>query len=129
MGIFDHIQQTIQTWEAQEGINPAELLELPPPVRRLMQHIMRQGELTGAAVAEFLGESHAYAHAILNELLGKGYLERESCREGTDWVYRVRFAHKRGREIPVGLWSALEQRAQSPSPPPDRENDDESADA
>ena len=107
MGIFDRIQSEIEAQEKQEGITPADLLDLSPPLRKLMNHITRQGEVTATLAAEHLQESSANVGQMLNALVEKGYLEREKREE--DWVYRTRFAHKRGRDIPVGIWSALGQ--------------------
>jgi len=109
MGIFDRIQAEIQERESREGIIPADLLDLSPPLRRLMTHITRRGELTTAQAAEFLDEPPEKVRPMLDALAEKGYLERE--KRGEEWVYRTRFGRKRGREIPAGIWSALGQRA------------------
>ena len=45
----------------------------------------------------------------LDALVGKGYLERIEEEEG--WVYRTRFARKRRKKLPAGVWSALERRS------------------
>ena len=107
MGIFDHIQSEIKAQEKQEGITPADLFTLSPPLRKLMNHITRQGEVTAASAAEHLQESPVNVDQMLNALVEKGYLERE--KQEKEWVYRTRFARKRGRVIPVGIWSALGQ--------------------
>ncbi|MCP4543864.1 MAG: MarR family transcriptional regulator [Chloroflexi bacterium] len=107
MGIFDRIQSEIKAQEKQEGITPADFLTLSPPLRKLMNHITRQGEVTAALAAERLQESDANVGEMLNTLVEKGYLEREKREE--EWVYRTRFARKRGRDIPMGIWSALGQ--------------------
>ena len=108
MGMFEHIQSEIEAREKQEGITPADLLTLSPPLRKLMTRITRQGELTADEAAAHTKESPANARKMLDKLVEKGYLEREERKEG--WVYRTRFGRKRGREIPAGIWSALEQR-------------------
>ena len=108
MGMFNRIQDEIETRDKKEGISPADLLELSPPLRRLMSRITREGEITAAIAAEQLGEPLAETRKMLEGLVEKGYLEREKRKE--EWVYRIRFARKRGRDIPVGIWSALEQR-------------------
>lgn len=108
MGMFNRIQNEIEARGKKEGISPADLLELSPLLRRLINHIAREGEVTAAKAAEHLGESSAETSKVLDELVGKGYLEREKRKE--EWVYRTRFARKRGRDIPVGIWSALEKR-------------------
>jgi predicted ArsR family transcriptional regulator len=108
MGIFDRIQDEIQLRDRREGITPADLLDLSPPLRRLMNRITREGEQTAEQAAEHVGQPVAEVRRMLNALAEKGYLEREEREEG--WVYRVHFAHKRGRDIPPGIWSALGRR-------------------
>jgi DNA-binding MarR family transcriptional regulator len=100
MGIFDRIQSEVEAREKQEGITLAELLDLSPSLRRLMNRITREGGLTVTAAAN--------TQKMLDRLVEKGYLEREKREEG--WVYRTRFARKRGRDMPVGIWSALGER-------------------
>jgi predicted ArsR family transcriptional regulator len=108
MGIYEHLQDEIEAREKREGITPADLLDLPPTLRRLMNTITRTGELTVEAAAEKLEESPTKTRQMLNALVEKGYLEREEREEG--WTYSTRFARKRGRKIPPGIWSALGQR-------------------
>jgi DNA-binding IclR family transcriptional regulator len=108
MGIFDRIQSEIEAREEQEGITPADLLELSPALRKLMNRVTRQGKLTVKQAAAHVGESAADTRKMLDSLVAKGFLEREEETEG--WVYRTRFARKRPRTLPAGIWSALEQR-------------------
>jgi DNA-binding MarR family transcriptional regulator len=110
MGIFDSIQKEIEAREKEEGITPADLLDLSTPLRRLMNRITRLGEIKDAEAAKFMGESLSNTRKMLNALVEKGYLEREEQKDA--WVYRTRFARKRGRDIPVGIWSALGQRTE-----------------
>ena len=108
MGIFDRIQAEIEAQEKQEGITPADLLDLSPPLRSLMTQIIRAGEMTVDDAAKQLGESATNTRKTLDGLVEKGYLQRKETAEG--WLYKTRFARKRGRDIPPGIWSALEQR-------------------
>jgi DNA-binding MarR family transcriptional regulator len=108
MGIFNRVQKEIDARDKQEGISPADLLDLSSLLRRLMNRITRQGEITVEGAAEHLGETLDNTRKMLNTLVEKGYLEREEREDG--WVYRTRFARKRGRDIPAGIWSALGQR-------------------
>jgi DNA-binding MarR family transcriptional regulator len=108
MGIFDRVQREIDARDKQEGITPADLLDLSSSLRRLMNRITRGGEITVEAAAELLEETPGNARQMLNALVEKGYLERVEKEEG--WIYRTRFARKRGREIPAGMWSALGKR-------------------
>ena len=105
MGIFGHLQDEIEQRDKREGITLAELLDLSPPLRKLMNRITRQGEQTAEQAAEYLGEPPDQVQEWLTGLVEKGYLDREK-HEGV-WHYKIRFAHKRGRNIPLGIWSAL----------------------
>jgi predicted ArsR family transcriptional regulator len=109
MGIFKHMQDEIDDRENREGITLAELLDLSPPLRRLMNRVTRQGELTVDAAADYLEMAPEEVQEMMSSLVKKGYLVREEREEG--WVYKTRFAHKRGRSIPVGIWSALSKRS------------------
>lgn len=111
MGIFDRMQKELDSREKRDGITLSVLLDLSPPLRRLMNRITREGQLCVDEAAELLEETPEEALQTLNAFVEKGYLEREQ-QEG-EWVYRTRFARKRPRQIPVGIWSALENRARN----------------
>ena len=111
MGIFDRMQKELDSREKREGITLSVLLDLSPPLRRLMNRITREGQLCVAEAAELLEETPEEALQTLNAFVDKGYLERGQ-KEG-EWVYRTRFARKRPRQIPAGIWSALENRARN----------------
>jgi DNA-binding MarR family transcriptional regulator len=87
----------------------ADLLDLSPPLRRLMNRITREGQMSVQDAADLLEDTPENTQKTLNAFVEKGYLEREQV-EGT-WVYRTRFARTRPRKIPSGVWSALEGRA------------------
>ena len=110
MGIFDRMKGEIEAREEQEGISPADLLDLSDELRSLIARIIRDQELSVKDAAEHMGESVDNTRQMLDTLVEKGYLLREQRKE--DWFYSTRFAHKRGRDIPVGIWSALGQRTQ-----------------
>ena len=108
MGIFKHMQAEIELREKREGITAADLLDLPTQLRRLVNRITREGELTLEVAAEHIGESLAQTSQKLDALVEKGYLRYEKLENPP--VYRTRFARRRGREIPAGIWAALEKR-------------------
>ncbi len=112
MGIFKHMQQEIEHKDQQEGITPADLLDLSDDLRRMMNRIIRQGETTAEEAAAYTDGSVDNAQEALAALIGKGYLEREQ-RDGV-WYYSTRFARKRARNIPPGIWSALGDRTKEP---------------
>jgi len=108
MGIYERIQSEIEAREKEEGITPADLLDLSDELRQLMSRITREGDVSVEQAAEYIGEPPANTREMLDALVGRGYLEREEMEIG--WVYRTRFARKRGRQVPPGIWSALGQR-------------------
>ena len=109
MGIFGRIQGELEEREKhEEGITPADLLSLSAPLAQLMRHITREGELTAEAAAQGLGESPENVRQMLDTLCERGFLQREERDEG--WVYSTHFADKQGRNLPVGIWSAIGQR-------------------
>ncbi len=109
MGIFGRIQGELEEREKHEGgITPADLLSLSAPLRQLMRRITREGEITAEAAAQELGESPENARQMLDTLCEKGFLQRQKRDEG--WFYSTNFANKRGRTLPVGIWSALDQK-------------------
>ena len=57
MGIFKHLQNEVQEREKREGITLADLLELDPPLRRLMNRVTRYGEMTVSQAAELLEDT------------------------------------------------------------------------
>jgi DNA-binding MarR family transcriptional regulator len=116
MGIFKHLQNEIEERDKREGITMAELLDLSPPLRRLMNRITRHGELSLSHAAVELGEPREETQTMLNSLVEKGYLLRE--KQDAEWIYRTRFARKRGTSLPPGIWSAIIPRTR------DQEEDD-----
>jgi predicted ArsR family transcriptional regulator len=110
MGIFKRMQDEVGDRDKRDGISPVELLELDPPQRRLVRHMMRHGETGIAEVAELVGVSLDEAREMLNDLVEKSYLDRIE-REG-QWYYQVHLARKRGRQLPPGIWSALGSRTE-----------------
>lgn len=105
MGIFKHMKDEIDEREKREGITLAELLDLSPPLRRLMNRVTRLGELSPEQAAEDLDMPVEETHAMLKSLVEKGYLLREKKEDS--WIYRVYFAKKRGTSLAPGIWSAL----------------------
>ena len=123
MGIFKHLQDEVQEREKREGITLADLLELDPSLRRVMNRVTRYGEMTVPQAVELLEDTQENVTQMLNTLAEKGYLLREKGPEG--WVYRVHLARKRGTSLPPGVWSALGSQLQpEPSDAPDEDSED-----
>ncbi len=108
MGLFKNLQSEIEERDKREGISPAELLDLPENLRRLMNRINRKEEQTAQEAAAHMKLPVEEVQVMLDTLIKESYLDRELRDE--EWVYRIRFAQKRGAQIPLGLWSALDSK-------------------
>jgi uncharacterized protein YceH (UPF0502 family) len=58
----------------------------------------------------FLGQDQAEVERLLANLLEKGYIRKVVVRGVTR--YQVRLAPKRGRDIPLNLWQALDDKVE-----------------
>lgn len=124
--LFARLQSEIDRVEPQAGLDPAALLELPDEVRRLVQAIAREAELTLSELAAATGRAEADLPALLAVLEAKGLVEvvggagggaggvdldpAAPAGERGGPRYRVAFGRRRTRELPVDLWALLDDR-------------------
>jgi len=106
--------QTDQAYTRQRkrGLSPAELLDMPEEMRKLMTYIMRHEPVTPKEVAEALEGKASEIAAHLQLLAVQGWLETE--RQEDKQLYRVRLARRRKRALPPGIWQVLEDQWQVP---------------
>ncbi len=88
------------------GLSLLDILTLPDDQQRLVNWMIRQGEVSFADVVARVGEDEAVARNLLDALLQKGFV-REIAGEGPS-VYRTQLASKRRRDLPRKIWDALE---------------------
>ena len=106
-------------WDAT-GLRMADVLVLPDSLRALANWIMRRGEVSFAEVVAHLGQDEAVAHTMLDALIEQGFVREMkpvlSEAEGVEGTsrYRVRFALRRGRQLPEDLWQALGEKMETP---------------
>jgi DNA-binding MarR family transcriptional regulator len=106
--MFDRLQNEIDRREQVEGISPADLLDLPDDLRRLVQTVARRGQMSRSQLAAKLDLDPDDAASLLDQLEEKGLLERTGPPD--DPRYKAAFARRRGREIPFDIWEALTER-------------------
>jgi DNA-binding IclR family transcriptional regulator len=106
--LFDRLQAEIETRQRLEGITPADLLDLSPELRRIMNMILRQGEMSLTDVVFELDMKPSEARELLATLVGRGYLKAFEV-EG-EQHYKTFLARKRGREVPLNIWEALDSK-------------------
>jgi len=103
--LFDRLQAEIETRQRMEGITLADLLDLSPELRRIINTITRRGEMSLAEIVLELDMMPSEVRGLLDTLVGKGYL-RSFEVEG-ELRYKTFFAQKRVREVPLNIWNAL----------------------
>ncbi|MDQ4077678.1 MAG: FeoC-like transcriptional regulator [Chloroflexota bacterium] len=105
-GVPERSQSESDTEERDAGLDMADLLELPPEQRQVVNWMMRKRQATLAEIAAYLGKDEEVTRALLAELVGKGFV-RERGTEG-DQSYRIRYAPKKNRKVPLDIWQALD---------------------
>lgn len=111
-GLFDRLQNEIERREEVIGISPADLLELSPELRRLVQTITRRGEITLAELSGAVGMPADEVAPLIAALEEKGFVTA-SDKDG-ERRYKAQYARRRGREVPLNIWEALTQRIETP---------------
>ena len=110
-GLFNRLQGESEARERSEGLKMSDLLDLPEPLSRLLNWMMRQGHVTLADVTAFLGEDEAHTRAILTGLCDKGFVREVEIHGLTQ--YGVRLAPRRGRALPSNLWQGLAEKIEN----------------
>ena len=104
------------------GLQMADVLALPDPLRQLINWMMRRGEVSLAEVVAHIGQmehesgekDEEVARTMLEELVEQGFV-REIEVEG-ELRYRPQFAPRRGRQLPEEIWQALGEEAAGSRP-------------
>ena len=110
MTLFKKLQALIDKQQPVENLHPGMLSELPDPLRQIMLHITRLGQVTSLQLAQELSQSETAVINTLKQLVALGYLERYEQQEQT--YFEPAFGRRRARQVPSGIWSALNQEIQ-----------------
>jgi predicted transcriptional regulator len=109
-GLFDRLQSEIETRQRMEGITPADLLNLSPELRRIINTITRQGEMSLAEIILELDMIPSEARGVLDTLAEKGFLKAFEVKG--ELRYKTFFARRRGREVPLNIWDVLSDKVE-----------------
>jgi hypothetical protein len=123
-GVFDRLQKRLEV-EAQEGgISPLDLAALPPLLRKIMRHLLREYELTYAEIQEWAEDladnERAELDPSLDELTRQFWLIRRG--EGKRMRYQANLRRKAGSKLAHSIWGSLDAKiaavkAQKDEPP------------
>jgi len=105
VGLFDRLQSEIETRQRVEGITPADLLDISPELRRIINLILRQGEMSLTKIVFQLDMRPSEAKGLLDTLVEKGYMKVFEAKG--EQRYKTFLARKRVREVPLNIWEAL----------------------
>ena len=105
-GLFERLQSEIETRRRVEGIAPADLLELSPELGRLIGVMLRQGGMSLAEIVLQLDMRPSEVKKLLDTLSEKGYLK--TFEIDGEQRYKTFLARKRGREMSLNIWEALD---------------------
>ncbi len=101
-------------WDAT-GLHLADALALPDPSRKLVNWMTRQGEVSFAEVAAHIGQDEETARTMLEALIEQDFVQEVAGRgdpaRSSETRYRIRFAPRRGRQLPDEIWQALDKSA------------------
>jgi len=107
--IFDRLQREIEKRSKVEGLTPAEVMDLPEPLRRAMNKMMRRGSMTLSELSADLGLKTAETRRLGQMLVEKGFLSSVEREVDGEIVYQTRFGRKaRKRGMPLDVWKALD---------------------
>jgi predicted transcriptional regulator len=106
--VFGRLQTELDAREKAAGLSMADILALPDELRRLVNWILRQEEVSLQQIAAHVGRDEATTHALIAELVERGFV-RDMNLKG-EQRYRVRLAPKKQRDLPADLWRALNQK-------------------
>ena len=103
--LFDRLQSEIETRELVEGITAADLLDLTPELRSVINMILRQGQMTLAQIVLELDMKPSEARELLNTLVDKGILKVFDVKG--EQYNKTYLGGRRTREVPLNIWEAL----------------------
>lgn len=106
--MFDRLQQELRKRSKVEGITPADVMDLPEPLRTAMNKMMRRGSMTLSELTAALKLKAAETRQLGEMLVEKGFLSSTEREADGEIVYRMRLARRRRRSVPRDIWKALE---------------------
>jgi hypothetical protein len=107
--MFEQLLSQLANRPATQGISMIDMLDMPAPLDAVLRHMLREGPLSLSRFAQELALDERQARALGTLLAEKGIVTIEELASG-EFVYRVRFAVARRRELPARLLDGLEEK-------------------
>ena len=114
-GVFDRLQREIESKQQDGGISALDLVDLAPPLRKIMRLMLRELQMNYPRLCEVmdgLSESERLSRAelddALNTLTKQFWLIR--LGEAERAIYKVNLRRKSGSTLGSGIWNALDAK-------------------
>jgi len=122
-GVFERLQKRMEADAEKEGLSPLDLQGLPPLMRKVMRHMLREYELPYAEIlqwAERLPEGERPSQAELDQALET--LSRQfwliKRGEGERVQYQANLRRKAASKLDQSAWNTLDAKIAAAKKPP-----------
>ncbi|MEW5861542.1 MAG: ArsR family transcriptional regulator [Cyanobacteriota bacterium] len=88
------------------GLNMLDMMNLPDDLRKLVNWMMRQKNVTLAEVAAHTGDGEEVVRTQLEALVAQGFVQE--LEQGETLRYRTRLAPKQRSKLSTNIWQNLE---------------------
>jgi len=105
-GLFDRLQDEIDSREQPGGLSPIDLLDMSPALAAVIQQIIRKNGMRLDQVAAALDQSPQETQKVLDELVKKGFVRQVEVKEEI-W-YKAHFGRKADKTLHDSVWAALD---------------------
>ena len=106
--MFDRLQRELKKRPKVEGITPADMVDLPEPLRTAMNKMVRKGSMTLSELTAELNLKTTQTRRLGAMLIEKGFLSSIEQEADGEIVYQTRFARKCGRSVSLDIWESLD---------------------
>ena len=107
MSKFATLKQELARYAVPAGISTSVLLEVSPPLRRVLQKIMRQGSMTFVELSEELDLGGDEATEIAELFVKCGFLKGSDKAPTGEMVYRICHTRSHRPDAPIAIWREM----------------------
>lgn len=106
-GLFDRLQDEINSREQPGGLSPVDLLDMPPTLAGIIKQIIRKNGMKLSEIAAALDQPPAETQQALDKLVAKGYVRRVEVKQ--ELWYKAHFGRKADKTLNQSVWAALDK--------------------
>jgi hypothetical protein len=106
-GLFDRLQDEINSREEPGGLSPVDLLDMPPTLANIIKKIIRKNGMKLSEIAAALSQTPEETQLALDELVAKGYVRQVEVKQEI-W-YKAHFGRKADKTLNQSVWAALDK--------------------